>query len=793
MNKKYLLLALAAPALFAACTQEDIVSNVPSASTELLGKVAGEVDFVFNNGSATRMTWAPDGDAAEAIEWNPNGDAFSLFWLNDTTNVDVYTGYANALYETKDGFRFSSRNILYEGKHVMVYPAATSHVSAKQITVSVPEPQSDKQDLGTYRTVAVSEVLDIMAPLNEETYDKVNYESPEAQMDTLTARYGTIWAGGLGHDVNDSINVLSSHMVLNLNFNLRKLDQIQVEKVVLKSNNQIFATAGTLSAKEGVVSMNATAIASEITLNVSDVLINAENKSYTAQISLLPPVVASLEGATYAIEVYTNYGKVTVNQGADVTNAKGVAQLGTDSIVVDDKNVINPRLNFDAEFTNIGTLEGGEKAYGHRIVRNVNVDMANTSIENWEVEDYNELMAAYEMYDKLERGASEDPDETFVLVGKKKVSNQAPTYFEITPAVAEEMAKHDKVSLAKGTNLAEIRLIGGHTSAPALKEVASKDNIDLYMTSVNTWSLNVKQAANIMGWKKFENQGNVTLTSAQNVDKNSTAITTDDLTAFTSNGGSIKLNYAADYTDNIAYTTLNGTKISNVANLKLNGSSTFDGVFDVTGSVTLGGTIVFKNTLNVGDKDDLTARVIVAAGTTTLQGTTNVYGSLLATTNATLINDNTVNVSDAKASIIITKQSATKVINLKSRHDNVRVSDAANQGYIKWVCDAETLTKDATDVFNYVILDDDINWVQNKVIDYIEVRGAKVEVTGNATDVDTKGLQKVVIGSNSTLVIPTGSIMETDEVTGGYVEVYGTFSTGNLATTNTTIYDFSDN
>lgn len=786
MNKKIFLMALAAPALFAACTQEDVITNAPGAANNQNWKVAGDVEFVFDNYASTRMTWAPDGKAEEAIRWNDEADAFSMFYVEE--NSGAYKGLANALYKTEAGSKFTSENIVYEGNHVIVYPADYAHVSQKNIEVSIPNPQSASDDLGTMRTIAVSDLLSIKAPYTTKSPEVILAgKTPEQVMAEETKANGTIFAGGYGKAVNVPVNVLSSHMVLHLNFNLRKLDEIKVQSVKLVSNNNIFATAGNLLVNgDGFVSLVKPTTTNEITLAVDNAVVSKENSTYTAQISLLPPVAAALADATYAIQVKTNYGIVTINKALAVTNAAGKPQFKPFTVTVGDKTVAGEAdettlLSFDTEFTNISARDldtdldadgnQSEDAYGKRIIRNVVVDMAETSIANWPVANADELLDAYQMYDNLERTNA----ETFVLAGTEKVKDGVATYFEFTPAAVAEMAKHTNVSLSKGTNLDEIRLANGFTAAPDLAAVQNKSALDLIMNADNTWNLNVLQAANIMGWKSFTNKGNATLTASQN-NASGTPITGDDLTAFNSVGGSIALNYNANYTDGIAYTTDANTSVSNANTITLTGNSTFN---KLTANATL--TLTGTNTIN-----GLTVegRLIVNGGTTTLSGTTNVKGSLLATTAGNLTNNGTVNVAKDDASIILTGQAATAVINLMTRTDNVSVRDVANQGYIKWTCNAETLTKVAEDVFNYAILNSDVKWEQELVIDHIQVAGSKVKVTGQAT-----GLKNVFINANSTLVIPTGSSMTTDNTKGGYVEVYGIYTP--TANDGTTIYDFN--
>ena len=774
--KKISLIALAVPALFAACSQEDIVSDVQNQSGEMLGKVAGDVTFVYDNTPETRMTWAPTGE--NALQWNATeGDAFSLFWLGTTPGTSAYKGVTNALYKSKDGAEFKSENVIYEGNHIIVYPANYAHYTEKEIVVSVPEPQNAADDLGTKRTVVVSDLLTIKAPITTWDGDK----SPEAQM---AEQPNVIWAGGYNASLNHGsarVNPLSSHMVLNLNFDLKKLTEVEVRSIKLVANEAVFATSGNLVNNEnGFISLSPTVTTNTVTLNANKAIVNAENKSYMAQISLLPPVLDNVD-ATYSIVVETNYGLITIDKALDVTNNAGKAQFKPFDDEDEDGNKVageadeETPLSFYTEFTNIATRtldtdpktdgDQSEETYGQRIIRNVTVDMSKASIENWPVQTSEDLIAAYAIYDNLERGASEETrEENFVLEGVARSWNGSiptKTKFELTPQAYDEMLKHPYVTLSNGDLLDRLYLKSNSsvqfTSAPALAQISELNKLDGYMMAGNVWTLNIYEAANVQAFKTFENKGEVTLTAEKNYDKDGANILEDDLTEFKSTG----------------MTTFDHT-VKDVVNYTLRGTTT----------VAEGKTIDLRGTNSISGTLNVDGELVIADGETTLSGTTNVKGSLLSTTNATLVNNGTINVKKADASIIVTKQNATATIELMGRHDNVRVSDTENQGYIKWTCDVETLTKDATDVFNYVRIPNSIQWAQNLAIDYIQVTGSKVQITGAASELNT-----VFINSGYTLVVPTGSSMATETVSGGKVQVYGTFVYE--TNKNTTIYDYS--
>lgn len=77
MKLKYLLTAMAVPALLAACSQDEF-ENLSDNNQQLLGKVAGKINFdvtdpTFAN---TRISWGATGNATLEDQ-----DEMSLFWV----------------------------------------------------------------------------------------------------------------------------------------------------------------------------------------------------------------------------------------------------------------------------------------------------------------------------------------------------------------------------------------------------------------------------------------------------------------------------------------------------------------------------------------------------------------------------------------------------------------------------------------------------------------------------------------------------------------------------------------
>lgn len=225
--KRNLLIALALPAMLAACSQEDVI-NESVVQTGLLGTPAGEISFVLDEGADSRVNWGETGSAS----WS-NEDAFSLFWLgangeNKNDNGECKSA-TNALYLSEGGSEFTSKNIVYEGKHVIVYPADYGHVTDKEIVVGVGAVQQAEKGLGD-RTVLVSDLMTIES-------------RPE---DPSRVEEGVMYAG-YAEPVHATVAPLSSNLVLNLNFEMTdKISDVKIEKVELRANENIFAYNGKL-------------------------------------------------------------------------------------------------------------------------------------------------------------------------------------------------------------------------------------------------------------------------------------------------------------------------------------------------------------------------------------------------------------------------------------------------------------------------------------------------------------------------------------------------------------------
>lgn len=137
MNKKFFLPLIAVAALGASCTNEveEFAQQTPN------GKGFKVNLQVVKNEANTRIVW----DGASNPTWE-DFDQFSVFNTKETFGESDgrLTAFANAAYKTVDGGKnFTSENVLYVGKHVLVYPLNTEFYTEKVLTVA-PGTDGDK-------------------------------------------------------------------------------------------------------------------------------------------------------------------------------------------------------------------------------------------------------------------------------------------------------------------------------------------------------------------------------------------------------------------------------------------------------------------------------------------------------------------------------------------------------------------------------------------------------------------------------------------------------------------------
>ena len=753
MKTKYLLTALALPALFAACSQEDIVTdaNLPQ-SSELLGEVAGDVAFTF--GPESRLTWGATG----AQTWEAN-DEFSLFWTGDAnvtpttkeTEANTLKGAANALYK-KDGSTFTSENILYKGKHLMVYPVNKTHLGSDDIVVSVGSEQDGSLALGK-RSVYVNDSLLTIDAEPKNAKDK---------------KAGIIYAAGYKQPVQAAVKPLSSNLVLNLNFDMPStISEVTVKDVTIEAYKaddlaEVFAADGYITSFNDSVGFKAKATSGSVKVKMpANTKVTKDNNTYTAQIALLPMKIADDAVDSMKIKVSTNYGIVTIDSAKYVTDKNGTYLFAGNTAEAQKKTgfkVADARLDLTDEFKL--TYENGAKytyrgtdvkptkaqeSFGKRITANVTVKMSEASISNMVVANSQELIDAYATYTLLGKTGA----ESFILSSK--------TPFELTPAAVTAILRNSKVTLTQeltgGKTNDTIKLTGAHTSIPSFIVKANDKNVKLFDTkdvalilgAEGTWALDVDVARAANTWKEIINAGTLTLSESNPLKKDGkTEDTTNNLTKTLKNQGTVVI--SGNVALPTAYTQTAGTTtVGENANLTTN-----------------------KAAVNIdGGKVSVAGYWGITGNTVTNKGTIEVAGILNTEENkGTFTNLKTIKLQNADAIVVVTNNDDDTVggktigsIESFARNSFVNVFNIEKQGYIKWNCDVTEYESKGDDTFNYAVLSGSLN-VKNSQGNLVHIElaeGKRVNLTESIKENGKLALNTVIIKKNATLVVPYGS------------------------------------
>lgn len=139
MKTKHLLTAMVLPALFAACSADELLDN---GQPELGNRAKlDNVSFVFDNsGASTRFAYQDEG-----LKWLfENGDGFSGFLVDDNAGKNVTNVLrTNYLFEkAKDAAVFTTTSQLVEGMYWFYAPAQTKKTDKKPVTFKLPAVQN---------------------------------------------------------------------------------------------------------------------------------------------------------------------------------------------------------------------------------------------------------------------------------------------------------------------------------------------------------------------------------------------------------------------------------------------------------------------------------------------------------------------------------------------------------------------------------------------------------------------------------------------------------------------------
>lgn len=712
---KKIYLPLFAAAMLASCSNE---MDEFAAQTEN-GK-GFKVDLtVVENQPSTRITWGETG----APVWD-NVDKFSVMKIGAQNMNENFKVVANAAYTTENGANFTSENVLFIGKHVLVYPLLENVYNLNQEVRLVAGTDGDKK-LGANSVFVGSDLLDVTeagVTVDGKVYNDAGYHKK----------------------VKVSVRPATAGFIFNLNeVNALALEEgdpaVEITKVELKNKaNKPFATQVTLQNENaggtGKVLTKAVDLKDNVYSTYKALKLEAGAK---AEIAAMPSDATTQAAGDYEIVITTNYGIVTVDEAAMVTSVvdgKELIQLATGRAEKTDANK-NDKLSFAKELTTIidRAIKGEPQP---RVARTVNVDMSTADINGLEITNSEQLIAAYRAFDLMGKQTSDNV--TFTLKATKG-------QFELTKAAIDVITKHaaGEKAILDYTSISQLIISGYEEEAfiPVIDQMPACS--ELVLAAGNKLKLDVNDAAAVNMFGKITNKGELQLTQGNGTVVLAKPITNEGNLTFGSNEVNVPV-----------YLANNGiVDIAEGQSVKMASAEFND-----------------KSTTNIKGELISYPDIYIYPG-----ATIDVYGNLLNTTGNKLQNAGTINIKEADAQVILSANEITPnkgTVYVTAKDNNLNTGSAA--GYVKLPVSSEefVMNKENMGIANYIEfsgskLNMDIQWWNA----YVELK-SNVKVTAEAAKV---GL--FVVNEDVQVTVAEGSVIETKVVDNkGKIYNYGTFT-----------------
>lgn len=720
---KKIYLSLFAAAALASCSNE---MNEFAVQTEN-GK-GYKVDLtVVEEQPQSRITWGETG----APVWD-KVDKFSVMKVGAQNMNENFKVVANAAYTTENGANFTSENVLFVGSHVLVYPLMENIYNLNQEVRLNVGTEGDK-GLGANSVFIGSDLLNVTEAgivVDGNTYNDAGYHKK----------------------VKVSVRPASAGFIFNLN-EVKALEladgdpAVEITKVELKNKtNKPFATEVTLQNENaGGTGKNLTKA-----VNLKPVVYSTYEglkleEGAKAEIAVLPSQATTQAAGDYEIVITTNYGIVTVDKAIDVVNKDGKIQIAAGPTEKSETNQ-GDNLSFASEISEIMDRAINGEAQP-RVVRTVNVDMTTANINELEITNSPQLIAAYRAFDLMGKKTSDNVTFTLKATDGK---------FELTKAAIDVITNHaaGEKAILDYTSISQLTISGYEEGfIPVIDQMPACS--ELVLAADNKLKLDVNNAAAVNKFTKVTNMGELQLTQGTS---------TTPVTSTIFNEGTITFDGAE--TTVPTYVANNATiDIAEGQTVKMTSAEFNDG-----------------STANI--KGELISSTFVAIYP---GATVNVWGDLLNTTGNTLENAGTININDAAAQVILSanENSGNKgVVNVTANDNNLNTGSA--KGYVKLaVADDEfVMNAESMGIANYIVFSgsaielDIQNWST-----YVEF-ASDVKVTAEAAKIGTIFVNDVKV------TIADGTKIEMqDLINDGKIYNYGDFNVPGSATKPGTIYD----
>lgn len=709
MKGKFYAAALAALAL-TACSQDEELTSVKQNGS--VSPIAFNVTFGEQPGVGTKAEFG--GTHGYTLMWTAKDkDKMSLFHGLTTVPAATpasITGGGNAIYEAQGnasdgGVMFTTHSMVEDGQAIMVYPADTTFAYKKnKLYVSVPENQTEaSRKLLPFMSEGLN-IADWEEGANDGAGYARNYEIAMKQVGTLFT-LKTVW------DNDEPVKTLAeADEIIPINVTsvalTRPTDKFNTKLEVKLSN----ATPAYATKVEGRDDWNAVSVVDYAGGNATQVetlTTEAVSGLETSEFVILPQEKASASaGNDASVKIYTRYGSVTVDDSDEETmwgtskestyteKNKGKVSEALEDVI--EKYSAWKQTDTDSKFYN--------EQVGVHVTRYIDADLATLDMSDVCIKDDKHLHDILLVHDAYQKGQ----DLTLTIDGN------ADGVFEMSMATEAMLQARPEVGLKACTKpghaCTTIRLIGGGEipSINWIKDGVGGSNLDIVLAAGETPWTWTGGTRNMHKVNVLTNLGTI------NIAETATVGFTNLSNGFAGivNNGILNINGGVTTFTGTSTLTLNVTnnKTINIAQ----GAELRSGEYCIFTNESSAATEM-GNIFNSGIFATVNGGVINNYGL--------IQNMLGGTANMTYITTNATGKAKFENPYSATNKFGTIV--LKNADDNISVSNATAEGFIKYeYTDVNYVTPEVCK-YNYIIVKNhDITFsAEAKELQFIEVVG----------------------------------------------------------------------
>lgn len=748
MEKKILLAAMALPCMFAACTQEELVSESVSTNEISANGIKGlKLNLVKETPAGSRADWDENHNK---ITFEAN-DMVSMYWLDKTDgNSQTYStkygrnsvvGKFNSIFRTTDGESFTSQSMVFEGGNIAVFPADVTFYEQGDLFLNVPATQ------------------------DVNTIEKVPYISNQLYIQKKNGQTEQI-PGYYGDNSSLTCPVKMAANVLNLSLNLENIPDakydFEIQSVELvgsvnainksegeETNNGAFATKSNITTLDldpttkgevdyinGLSTQKSNTIVAQVwstptTANLVDristtaITLSEDGTTATARFVILP---TEKEVSGGQIIIRTNCGTITLNTGTGTGD-------NDDNIVFNGEAKATIDATLKSLLTSQTSTSESSKFYNEKIGKTFNrsiaVDIEEAVLDDSNVSSSADIIRYAGLYTEL----GKTDDMNLNLVSENGLFDLTKAAVDAIEALNPGEGSSCTLTPSNGVNIlfsegGEVYNIPSLAGSATVTLSAGKEWTmdDALVFNSNITDIINNGTLEVRGTKGSQQNtlNKLTNNGTLNIGGNGLLLV-KDYQSYRTSILNIGENQEFQFTDNRSANTINGTiNLESVSSM-----------------------------LTVKDGISVVSNAVI-----------NNAGTIASGSSEGFTNSGTIEVTNENA-ITYVQSNASGTIVLFDRDDEVKVQ--TGEGKIVYTVKPEETTsfnKNENDKFTYVKVNSNVNSLNLASENSFLLAGVSFEFNGVCTlTADNISIYNLIVNSNANLRLNSGNSLFVNDIT----------------------------